>query len=69
MGFEGLCKNLEFLWIEVGNHWSCNNMSGLIQLLLSKDYSGCYVENRVDVEEDGVNGHQIEDCYNESGQK
>lgn len=46
MGFEGLRKNLEFPWIEVGNHWSCNNMSGLIQLLLYKDYSGCYVENR-----------------------
>ena len=44
-------------------------MSGLLQLLLYKDYSGRYVENRVDVEEDGVNGHQIEGCYNESDQK
>lgn len=44
-------------------------MRGLIQLLLYKDYSGCCVENRVDVEEDGVNGHQIEDSYNESCQK
>lgn len=55
MGFGGLCKNLEFIWSEVGKPLeNYNEMSGLIQLLLYKDYFGCCVENILDVEEDGV---------------